>query len=160
MTPDDKLYIFQCGHAEWNPHINKRGIKCLRCGTYRKTRYIIRICARCKQSVLLLLPKNGQARFCESCKVINARECSRRNKKKNKFGPSNIPEKNGIQYHHTLEEIGQFFGITRERARQLELIAIRKFRRNWERLHPDLPNPLDNLTPEMPQSRFMKGHVR
>lgn len=35
---------------------------------------------------------------------------------------------------HTLEEIGETFGLTRERIRQIEVIALRKLRNTFRRL--------------------------
>src|SRR5262249_35988959 len=44
----------------------------------------------------------------------------------------------GCDREHTLEEIGQDFGLTRERIRQIEVKALQKLRgsENARRLHP------------------------
>lgn len=166
MTPEDKLYIFQCGHAEWNPSVgNRKHHKCLRCGRRQKVRYIIRICTRCNQKVLLLKPIRAKAELCPECRVIQNRERAntwkQRNPKAVKSYRKNKSQLDESDYYCTLEEIGQFFGITREWARQIEDRALRKFRRNWKIMYPKEPNPLDGfIQTTSPQSRYMKGHVR
>ena len=42
---------------------------------------------------------------------------------------------------HTLEEVGQIFGVTRERIRQIENKAIRKLR------HPSRAKKIKDVTP-------------
>jgi len=48
------------------------------------------------------------------------------------------------QKPRTLEEVGQEFGVTRERIRQLQNIALRKLRRALQKKEDPIPKALRN----------------
>ena len=48
----------------------------------------------------------------------------------------------------TLEEVGQEFGVTRERIRQLQNIALKKLRRALQKKEDPGPRPLRGSKPE------------
>jgi RNA polymerase primary sigma factor len=50
------------------------------------------------------------------------------------------------QKARTLEEVGQEFGVTRERIRQLQNIALRKLRRSLQKKEDPIPKALRNAT--------------
>jgi RNA polymerase primary sigma factor len=59
------------------------------------------------------------------------------------------------QKARTLEEVGQEFGVTRERIRQLQNIALRKLRRSLQKREDPIPKALRNAT--MNKKRAAKG---
>ena len=48
----------------------------------------------------------------------------------------------------TLEEVGQEFGVTRERIRQLQNIALKKLRRALQKKEDPGPRPAKGLVPK------------
>ena len=53
----------------------------------------------------------------------------------------------GGQKPKTLEEVGQEFGVTRERIRQLQNIALKKLRRALQKKEDPAPRPLGQPGP-------------
>ena len=92
-----------------------------------------RNCHDCIMRKAILLIEGNPEKICEHCMTgVCALEESR--------------------WAHTLEEVGQIFGITRERVRQIELTALRKLRhvKRSKRLRPFY---LDSLEREKENSR-------
>jgi RNA polymerase primary sigma factor len=55
----------------------------------------------------------------------------------------------------TLEEVGQEFGVTRERIRQLQNIALKKLRRALQKKEDPGPRPAQGLVPKRHRERLM-----
>ena len=55
----------------------------------------------------------------------------------------------------TLEEVGQEFGVTRERIRQLQNIALKKLRRALQKKEDPGPRPAQGLVPKIKRERLM-----
>ena len=53
----------------------------------------------------------------------------------------------------TLEEVGQEFGVTRERIRQLQNIALKKLRRALQKREDPGPKPAKGLTPDLEETK-------
>ena len=53
----------------------------------------------------------------------------------------------------TLEEVGQEFGVTRERIRQLQNIALKKLRRALQKREDPGPKPAQGLTPNLKETK-------
>lgn len=148
MQENDRLYIFQCGHVEWNPGFGHGKVRrCLRCRS--SLRFIIRKCKDCN-TWILLKPAQGKSIRCKPCATEKNREIQRMKKrdyrKRNKAHKRQTIKlyKPDVYTSHT--KIGRYLGISRERVRQIEAEAVTKFRAEWLRRHPDLPNPLDGAS--------------
>lgn len=63
------------------------------------------------------------------------------------------------QRRRTLEEVGQEFGVTRERIRQLEIIALRKLRRALQKKEDPIPKRDENTIPP-PENPIEKAKKR
>ncbi|MEO0448594.1 MAG: sigma factor-like helix-turn-helix DNA-binding protein, partial [Verrucomicrobiota bacterium] len=60
----------------------------------------------------------------------------------------------------TLEEVGQEFGVTRERIRQLQNIALKKLRRALQKREDPGPKPAKGLTPNLEETKEkVKAHL-
>ncbi len=57
----------------------------------------------------------------------------------------------------TLEEVGQEFGVTRERIRQLQNIALKKLRRALQKKEDPGPRPAKGLVPKKKRIEFTLG---
>ena len=55
----------------------------------------------------------------------------------------------------TLEEVGQEFGVTRERIRQLQNIALKKLRRALQKKEDPGPRPVRGVTPRSSKSEML-----
>lgn len=143
MIASDKLYIFKCGHVEWNPGFGHGKVRmCLKCRS--SLRYIIRKCQNCNKW-MLLLPAQGRQIRCKECAVEKNRELQRNKKrdyrKRNKAHRRQTIKLFKFDVHTSHTKIGKYLGISRERVRQIEAEAVAKFRKEWARRHPDLPDP-------------------
>ena len=60
----------------------------------------------------------------------------------------------------TLEEVGQEFGVTRERIRQLQNIALKKLRRALQKKEDPGPRPATGLVPKRKREQaILSGRV-
>lgn len=59
------------------------------------------------------------------------------------------------QKPRTLEEVGQVFGVTRERIRQLQNIALKKLRRALQKKEDPGPRPVRGVTPRSSKSEML-----
>ena len=148
MKESDRLYIFKCGHCKWNPDRGPDKVyKCSKC--HYGLRFIIKKCLDC-QKWILLRPAQGKQKRCRECAVDKNRRLQRRTKrdcrKRNKAHRRQTIKLYKPDVHMSLTSIANYFGISRERARQLEAEAIANFRAEWIKRHPDLPNPLDVIS--------------
>ena len=145
MLASDRLYIFKCGHVEWNPSRGPEKVyKCSRCRS--SLRFIIKKCQDCS-TWMLLRPAQGKQIRCKKCAAEKNRELQRRkkrdNRKRNKAHRRQTIKLFKFDVHTSHTKIGKHLGISRERVRQIEAEAVAKFRKEWARRHPDLPNPLE-----------------
>jgi len=143
MLAGDRLYIFKCGHCEWNPGFGRGKVR--RCSKCRSgLRFIIRKCVDCQKWVLLK-PSQGKQKRCKDCAVKKNREIQRRKKrdyrKRNKAHQRQTIKLYKPDVYMSLTDIAEYLGVSKERARQLECEAVTKFRKEWAKRHPDLPDP-------------------
>jgi hypothetical protein len=144
MQENDRLYIFKCGHCEWNP--DRGPAKVYRCSKCRSgLRFIIKKCLDC-QKWILLRPAQGKQKRCKPCAV----DKNRKNQKgKNRVYRRTRPRRRQTiklykqDVHTSHAKIAKHLGMSGERVRQIEAEAIAKFRKEWLKRHPDLPNPLE-----------------
>jgi hypothetical protein len=145
MQANDRLYIFKCGHVEWNPGFGHGKVRrCLKCRS--SLRFIIKKCQDCRKWILLK-PAQGKQKRCKDCAVEKNREIQRNRKrdyrKRNKSHRRQTIKLYKQDVHTSHTKIGKYLGISRERVRQIEAEAIAKFRAEWLKRHPGLPNPLE-----------------
>lgn len=138
-TTDDLLVEFTCGHVVFNPQARIqpcsntiRGYVCPICGTLKR-RHATWIRCRGKGCERIIQRTDKRPiKYCPTCRNEIALAHSRRRSKHNL---STIKSMHDHDYDVTLDEIGRELGVTRERARQIMVQALTKFRRNWERMY-------------------------
>jgi hypothetical protein len=146
MQANDRLYIFKCGHVEWNP--DRGPYKVYKCSKCRSgLNLIIKKCLDCNKW-LLLRPAQGKQKRCKPCSIIDNRERQIGRKRDNRKRNAAHRRQTAIKLYQddvekSLTHIAEYFGISKERARQIEAEAVAKFRKEWLKRHPDDPNPLD-----------------
>lgn len=117
-----KYYVYACGcFAKNTDFLDKKDG--LSCKTHKqKINYIISVCQGCG-AMMHLKPTAGNRSYCNTC-----------GSEKQSIGYPQDQDYNAL----SLSEVSEIMGLTRERIRQIESVALRKFRINFKAMFPEL----------------------
>ena len=138
MNYPDRFFVYKCGQGEWNPKLHRhRTYQCPDCK--ERTHHVVIFCEGhddpCNQPIIVNTKQLCRKKFCDKCRDALALE---RRHQRNRGVQYKCPQIDGAM---SLQEIADHEGITREYARQIFVRAMKKFRKNWIRMYPDLPDP-------------------
>lgn len=137
IGPDDIVCEFLCGHVAKNPDAliggatnTIQGYVCPACGKRERRVATWEQCGHPGCERIIQRTDRRPVKFCPDCAAERAKDHRRKRSRLNKSGITTMSDHD---YEMTLDEIGKEIGVTRERARQIMVKAMRDFQRKWKK---------------------------
>ena len=160
IGPDDMVCIFKCGELAKNPDAlisgstnTIQGYICPACGKRERRITTWTQCNHPGCERIIQRTDRRPVKFCPDCATERAKDHRRKRSRLNKSGITTMADHD---YEMTLDEIGKEIGVTRERARQIMVTAMRKVERNWKKI-VGTDSPFDFLPEEQSGDFVYRG---